>query len=142
MWMPHSPGNAVCDSALDFFTSGVGGFGIARGIAAGTSMPSPAATPAASLADTLTNEDSMRWRMAGTVSLLSSKRNAAMMWATLASMASAAHANKLFPVHDLSQQSGTADSFPAIIAPHPGHCHLCPVTSCAVGPSPKSSQSS
>ena len=79
--MPHSPGNAKSDSAPDFLNSGAGGLGMARGMAAGTSMPSPAATPAASLAETFTSEDSMRSRMAGTLSLLSSKRKAAMMWA-------------------------------------------------------------
>ena len=53
----------------------------ALGMAAGTAMPSPSATVAASSADTLTSDDSMRSRIAGTVSLLSSKRKPPAMCA-------------------------------------------------------------
>ncbi len=57
------------------------GWASTRGIAWGTAMPRPAATAAASPVDTLTSEDSMRWRMAGTVSLLNSKRKPPARWA-------------------------------------------------------------
>ena len=79
--MPPSPGKAISESAAETVTSGVLGVFSARGSAAGTGMPSPSATCAASCGDTLTSEASMRSRMAGTVSLLSSKRKPPAMCA-------------------------------------------------------------
>ena len=80
--MPPSPGRAVSDSEGEISTSGSTGCGSASGIGSGsTSMPSPSATCRASSCDALRSDATMRSRMAGTVTLLSSKRNAAAMWA-------------------------------------------------------------
>ncbi len=64
------------------FTSAAGALVSALGIGSGISvMPSLAATWFASSSETLRKEDTIRSRMAGTVTLLSSKRKAAAMWA-------------------------------------------------------------
>ncbi len=54
---------------------------MARGIGSGSGMFRPSAIFAASASDTLRSDESMRVRIAGTVSLLNSKRKAAAMWA-------------------------------------------------------------
>ena len=72
---------AVSDSAAERVISGLFGASSARGSAAGTGMPRPSATSAASCGDTLTSDASMRSRIAGTVSLLNSKRKPPTMCA-------------------------------------------------------------
>ncbi|MCY1547010.1 hypothetical protein D9M68_830420 [compost metagenome] len=77
-----SPGRASSDSAGDLVTSGLAGLSSARGMGGGIcAMPRPSATCAASASDALRSEDTMRSRMAGTVTLDSSKRKAAAMCA-------------------------------------------------------------
>ena len=71
---PRTPARGALTPAL-------GGFASARGIVAGTAMPRPSATLAANFGETVTSIDTARSRIAGTVTLLSSRRNAAMMCA-------------------------------------------------------------
>ncbi|KAG0756930.1 hypothetical protein G6F22_020130 [Rhizopus arrhizus] len=76
---PPSPGLAVSDSVGDTSTSGLGGSAMARGKGSGKAMPNWSATAMASSSDTLRSDATMRCRIAGTVSLLSSKAKALMM---------------------------------------------------------------
>ena len=50
-------------------------------MASGNSIPNPSATACASSSETLRNEDTMRLRIAGTVTLLNSKRKPPTMCA-------------------------------------------------------------
>ena len=76
-----SPGRAISDSAGDFVTSGGAGCSRARGIGGGNcTMPRPSATFLANSSDALRKDATMRSRIAGTVTLLSSKRKASAMW--------------------------------------------------------------
>ena len=73
--------SASSDNALELLTSGLGIRLIARGMGSGRSMPRPSATADAKLSETLRSEETMRSRIAGTVTLLSSNRNPPMIWA-------------------------------------------------------------
>jgi hypothetical protein len=75
-----SPGLAISDSAAEVVISGAAGVSSTRGCAAGTGMPMPPATPCASSAETLASIEMTRSRIASTPTLVSSKRNAPMMW--------------------------------------------------------------
>ena len=77
---PVSPGRAVKERASDFVTSGFAGSRI-LGMDAGTGIPSPSATCRASSGATFASMETVRSRMAGTRTLVSSKRNARMMCA-------------------------------------------------------------
>ena len=80
--MLPSPGRAISDSSGETVTSGVAGWASASGMASGKlSMPRPAATFFARSSDALRSIDTVRRRMAGTVTLLSSKRKAAAICA-------------------------------------------------------------
>ena len=78
--MLPSPGRCVSDSAGDFVTSGRAG-SITRGIGRGSGMPSPSATARASSSDTLRSIDTVRSRIAGTCTFVSSKRKPRTMCA-------------------------------------------------------------
>ena len=76
-----SPGRAISDSGGDTVTSGLAGLASASGMASGSmAMPKPSATFFANASDALRSIETVRSRIAGTVTLLSSKRNAAAMW--------------------------------------------------------------
>ena len=78
--MLPSPRRANSDSAFDCVTSGLTFFCSTFGIGSGMSvMPSPSATAFARPMSTCINPDTMRSRIAGTWTLVSSKRNALMM---------------------------------------------------------------
>ena len=78
--MLPSPGRWVRDKAGDVVTS-AGGGSITRGIGRGRAMPRPSATARASSSDTLRSIDTVRSRIAGTVTFVSSKRKPRMMCA-------------------------------------------------------------
>jgi hypothetical protein len=78
--MRPSPGRAVRDKAGDRRTSGAGG-SMTRGMGRGSSSPSASAIGLASSSETFRSMDTVRSRIAGTWTLVSSKRKARMMWA-------------------------------------------------------------
>ncbi len=77
--MPPSPGRAVSESAGETATSGSGG-STSRGIGLGSLMPMPSATRRASSSETLRSIETVRCRIAGTWTLVSSKRKPRTMW--------------------------------------------------------------
>ena len=82
VWMLPSPGRANSESAGEPSISGWGGSPIASGNGAGTSIPRPAATPAAEpLVDVHKHRDDALADRRHTCTIVSSKRSAAMMWA-------------------------------------------------------------
>ncbi len=79
--MLPSPGRAISDSGGELFTSGLELRGTTASCAFGTSIPRPSATAAASPASTFASCETTRSRIAGTCTLVSSKRNARTMCA-------------------------------------------------------------
>ena len=71
----------MSESAGDTDTSGFGGFASARGSGSGRSMPNPSATCAARSSSTLRSDATIRSRIAGTCTLVSSKRKPRTMCA-------------------------------------------------------------
>ena len=76
-----SPGRAVSDSFGEIFTSAFGLTGRSAGCAFGIASPKPCATFRARSAFTFASCDTTRSRIAGTCTLVSSKRNARTMCA-------------------------------------------------------------